>query len=148
MLDWIVDPPTDRLSLRDGLLWLVFPLVWTALTLVRGAVDGWYPYPFLDPANGGYGQVAVDRRSPIIDRIRGDRRRPIDRDRSDVAAGRSRIRPTQSRRRLAVGSAFESRAARLLPPRDEEATTAHGARQDEAEQDRSRGGPDSVAPCR
>ena len=48
-----------RLSVRDGLLWLAFPLAWTGVTLVRGALDGWYPYPFLDPANGGYGQVAV-----------------------------------------------------------------------------------------
>ena len=27
--------------------------------MVRGAIDGWYPYPFLDPANGGYGQVLI-----------------------------------------------------------------------------------------
>ena len=57
--DWVLDPPTTRLSIRDGLLWLAFPLAWTGATLVRGAVDGWYPYPFLDPANGGYGQVAI-----------------------------------------------------------------------------------------
>ena len=57
--DWIVDPPTTRLSIRDALWWLVFPLAWTGLTLVRGALDGWYPYPFLNPANGGYGQVAI-----------------------------------------------------------------------------------------
>ncbi len=59
VLDWIVDPPIGRLSARDALLWLVYPLVWTLVTVVRGAIDGWYPYPFLDPANGGYGQVAV-----------------------------------------------------------------------------------------
>ena len=59
VLDWIFDPPKTRLSFGDGLLWLAFPLIWTGLTLVRGAVDGWYPYPFLDPANGGYGTVAV-----------------------------------------------------------------------------------------
>jgi hypothetical protein len=59
VLDWIVDPPTSRLNSRDALVWLVYPLAWTGLTIVRGAVDGWYPYPFLDPANGGYGQVAV-----------------------------------------------------------------------------------------
>jgi len=57
--DWILDPPMTRLSVRDGLLWLAFPLAWTGVTLVRGALDGWYPYPFLDPANGGYGQVAI-----------------------------------------------------------------------------------------
>jgi hypothetical protein len=39
-------------------LWLIFPIVWVVLTLVRGAVDGWYPYPFLDPGNGGYRTVA------------------------------------------------------------------------------------------
>ena len=59
VLDWIVDPPTTRLAPRDAVLWLVYPLIWTGLTLVRGAADGWYPYPFLDPAHGGYGQVAV-----------------------------------------------------------------------------------------
>ncbi len=59
VLDWILDPPRTRLTLRDVGLWLIYPLIWTALTLVRGAVDGWYPYPFLDPANGGYGTVAV-----------------------------------------------------------------------------------------
>ena len=57
--DWILDPPQTRLSLRDALVWLVYPIVWTAVTVVRGAVDGWYPYPFLDPANGGYASVAV-----------------------------------------------------------------------------------------
>jgi len=59
VLDWIVDPPTTRLTPRDALLWLAYPLVWTGFTVVRGALKGWYPYPFLDPAKGGYGQVAV-----------------------------------------------------------------------------------------
>jgi hypothetical protein len=59
VLDWIVDPPATRLAARDAAAWLVYPLVWVGLTLVRGAADGWYPYPFLDPANGGYGSVAV-----------------------------------------------------------------------------------------
>ena len=27
--------------------------------MIRGPIAGWYPYPFLDPANGGYGTVAV-----------------------------------------------------------------------------------------
>ena len=27
--------------------------------MVRGPIAGWYPYPFLDPANGGYGRVAL-----------------------------------------------------------------------------------------
>jgi hypothetical protein len=59
VLDWLIDPPDTRLRYRDALLWLIYPLVWLGFTLVRGAADGWYPYPFLDPANGGYGVVAA-----------------------------------------------------------------------------------------
>jgi hypothetical protein len=59
VLDWILDPPTVRVGARHLLIWLVYPLAWTGFTLTRGARDGWYPYPFLDPANGGYGQVAL-----------------------------------------------------------------------------------------
>jgi hypothetical protein len=57
--DWLLDPPGSSVSLRDSLVWLAFPLVWTGYTLVRGALVGWYPYPFLDPANGGYATVAA-----------------------------------------------------------------------------------------
>jgi hypothetical protein len=59
VLDWLIDPPDTRLRYRDALIWLIYPLVWLGFTLVRGAADGWYPYPFLDPANGGYGVVAA-----------------------------------------------------------------------------------------
>ncbi len=58
VIDWIIDPPETDLRLRDVGLWLIFPLVWVALTLLRGALDNWYPYPFLDPDNGGYRSVA------------------------------------------------------------------------------------------
>jgi hypothetical protein len=59
VLDWLVDPPRVSLGLRDALIWLVYPLIWTGLTIGRGAADGWYPYPFLDPANGGYTAVVL-----------------------------------------------------------------------------------------
>ena len=41
------------------MLWLSFPLVWIVYTIIRGAIVHRYPYPFLDPVNGGYGSVAV-----------------------------------------------------------------------------------------
>lgn len=59
IVDWLIDPPQHRLAFARSLRWLAYPLVWTAYTLIRGAVTGWYPYPFLDPANGGYGTVAL-----------------------------------------------------------------------------------------
>jgi len=57
--DLILDPPRTRLIVHDIVTLLIYPLAWTLLTVIRGAVDGWYPYPFLDPVHGGYGQVAV-----------------------------------------------------------------------------------------
>ena len=57
--DYLIDPPTTRLSISDGLLWLAYPLIWLAYTMVRGPIAEWYPYPFLDPGGGGYGPVAV-----------------------------------------------------------------------------------------
>ena len=59
IVDWLIDPPLARRTFRQSLVWLVYPLAWLAYTLVRGAVAAWYPYPFLDPANGGYGSVAA-----------------------------------------------------------------------------------------
>jgi hypothetical protein len=57
--DFLIDPPATRLSISDGLLWLVVPLIWLGYTMFRGPIADWYPYPFLDPADGGYGPVAV-----------------------------------------------------------------------------------------
>lgn len=59
ILDWVVDPPAHPISTRASLAWLAYPVGWLAYTMIRGAITGWYPYPFLDPANGGYGSVAL-----------------------------------------------------------------------------------------
>lgn len=59
LVDWLIDPPVEPLTIRRGLRWLAFPIAWLVYTLVRGPLAGWYPYPFLDPANGGYGTVAL-----------------------------------------------------------------------------------------
>jgi hypothetical protein len=59
MIDWILDPPLRRIPLRLAMVWLAYPLVWVGYALIRGALVGWYPYPFLDPANGGYASVAA-----------------------------------------------------------------------------------------
>lgn len=57
IVDWFV--VRDRVTLPLNRLWvvLVYPLVWLVVVLVRGATDGWVPYPFLDPEQG-YGAVS------------------------------------------------------------------------------------------
>jgi len=57
VIDWTLVGDRMRLSLTSLWVILVYPIVWTAVVLIRGATDGWVPYPFLDPAQG-YGVVA------------------------------------------------------------------------------------------
>ncbi|WP_197273502.1 Pr6Pr family membrane protein [Arthrobacter sp. G.S.26] len=59
VIDWLVDLPKTRISIRTSLLWLAFPLAYLVYSLIRGPFADWYPYPFLDPRLGGYGTVAV-----------------------------------------------------------------------------------------
>jgi hypothetical protein len=51
---WLLFGPHERTSGRVVAWSLAFPVTWGAFTLVRGAVVGFYPYPFIDvTANGG-----------------------------------------------------------------------------------------------
>lgn len=57
--DWLFDRPARRIAFKDTMAWLVFPLCFLGYSLIRGALVGWYPYPFLNPQEGGYGRVAA-----------------------------------------------------------------------------------------
>ncbi len=57
VVDWLLDPPRLRLGAKAALAWLAYPLVWFGYTLVRGAAVDWYPYPFVDVHEHGYGGV-------------------------------------------------------------------------------------------
>lgn len=58
VLDWLFAPGRARVGWAR--LWLVvsYPLAWLAFTMLRGAVTGWYPYPFLEPG-GRDGMLGV-----------------------------------------------------------------------------------------
>lgn len=59
LADWLISPPRDRISDRASLAFLAFPLVYGVYTLVRGPIVDWYTYPFLDPRESGYAQMAM-----------------------------------------------------------------------------------------
>jgi len=60
VLDWLFRPPASRLVSRSVFLAMAFPSAYLTYVILRGADTGWYPYPFLNPANvGGYGGVAT-----------------------------------------------------------------------------------------
>lgn len=58
-LDWLLTP--GRVRIAWSTLWLAvsYPLIWVGVTMVRGELTGWYPYPFLEPdgPNGVLGVV-------------------------------------------------------------------------------------------
>lgn len=60
MAEWLIVPPVRSFGTRDLFAFLVFPLAYITYTLLRGAGENWYPYPFLNPAIvGGYGIVML-----------------------------------------------------------------------------------------
>ena len=58
VLDWLLFSDRARLLFRHVWWFLLYPAVWLVVILVRGATDGWVPYPFLNP-DLGYGVVAL-----------------------------------------------------------------------------------------
>lgn len=57
---WLAFGPRPRID-KLAVAWsLLFPVLWLAYTLVRGAIWKWYPYPFVDVTTHGYLRVFVN----------------------------------------------------------------------------------------
>jgi hypothetical protein len=54
--EWLLAPERTR----RWWTWLALPLAYLVYSLVRGPIVNWYPYPFLDPRQQGYGGVLVN----------------------------------------------------------------------------------------
>ena len=59
VVDWLVSPGRPALPWRALIAAVVYPIAWIGYTLIRGSFAGYYPYPFLDPASGGWGSVVI-----------------------------------------------------------------------------------------
>ena len=57
--DWLINPPKISISLKTIAIWVTFPIIYVAYTLIRGSYVMWYPYPFLNPLTSSYMQIAV-----------------------------------------------------------------------------------------
>ncbi len=57
-VDWVLVGDRNPLPWKRFGVVLTYPIIWLVVVLIRGATDGWVPYPFLDPATG-YGSVAI-----------------------------------------------------------------------------------------
>ena len=59
VVGWLVFGPRGLVTWKVVWLSLLYPIAWLVFTVVRGAVIDWYPYPFMDPRDGGYLPVAL-----------------------------------------------------------------------------------------
>lgn len=60
LLWWIAFAPKRSLHFRDLPMFIVWPCVYVAYALARGAADGRYPYPFMDLNTLPAAEVAVN----------------------------------------------------------------------------------------
>jgi len=60
VVGWLMFGPRQHTGPRPVLLAAIFPLCYLALTLVRGPIVDFYPYPFLDIAEHGYARVLLN----------------------------------------------------------------------------------------
>lgn len=59
LVDYVIDRPGSRLRFTKSLLWLIYPVAYLVYSLVRGAIVGWYPYPFLNPSHGSTASMVI-----------------------------------------------------------------------------------------
>jgi len=60
ILYWLFFAPKKTLQWKSIFPWLIFPFVYCVYSLIRGAIAGFYPYPFIDVNLLGYGRVFLN----------------------------------------------------------------------------------------
>jgi hypothetical protein len=60
LLFWLLYVPKLTLQWQNIFPWLLFPLCYLIIILLRGAVADYYPYPFVNVAQLGYGKVLLN----------------------------------------------------------------------------------------
>lgn len=53
-IDFALSRPQEKLPQHRAFVWLVYPLLYTVYTFIRGAFIGWHPYPYMDTNKLGY----------------------------------------------------------------------------------------------
>lgn len=57
---WLVFGPRGKVRRDDLLPSLIWPVLWLAATLALGPFVNWYPYPFIDVNQIGYGRTLIN----------------------------------------------------------------------------------------
>lgn len=57
---WFLFVPKGALRWRDAFVWLGFPIAYVLYAYARGALEGFYPYPFIDVSKIGWPQTLLN----------------------------------------------------------------------------------------
>src|SRR5262249_48590073 len=57
---WLLFASKGSLNWKHPLSWLIYPAIYLVYALIRGAIEGYYAYPFIDIPKSGYMRVAIN----------------------------------------------------------------------------------------
>lgn len=60
LIFWIASTGKRRISWRNIFSWLLYPLTYFIVILARGAISGYYPYPFINVVTIGYARAMTN----------------------------------------------------------------------------------------
>ena len=60
ILDWLIFSAKGNMSYKDLPYWTIYPVIYGLFNIIRGLLTGFYPYPFLNVSELGYGGVFVN----------------------------------------------------------------------------------------
>ena len=60
IVTWFLFTRKAVLKWKDIFPWLVYPLIYIVYVLLRGALSGFYPYPFINVSEHGYNKVLIN----------------------------------------------------------------------------------------
>lgn len=60
IVHWFFRVPKQDLKWKNAFAWLLFPFAYIVFVLIRGIFSNFYPYPFVDVNENGYGTVLLN----------------------------------------------------------------------------------------
>lgn len=63
---WLAFAPKAGINWADPIKWLIYPLLYVAYSLARGAIVAWYPYWFVDVTQLGYSTALTNTAFALI----------------------------------------------------------------------------------
>ncbi len=66
VLYWLIFVPKAGLQWKSILPWTIYPIVYILCVTIRGALSGFYPYPFIDVSGLGYFKVVRNDTGLIV----------------------------------------------------------------------------------